>query len=601
MHRLAAFPHLAYLLCVLPLAACSSETSSTEKCVADSTIELVSSIFETRGCNASTCHGADPVNAAAGLDLRPDTLYESVVNVAGKSGPFALVFPGDEEFSLLYLKLAAKTLGTDIAALGVSGASMPSIADQLSEEELEVVRAWIRGGAPRGGIVAEANGLLGCVSSDAATPNKIAPLPPPDASEGLQFYSGGWPLSAESEDEVCFVTYYNYADRIPADAKIPCPDGYGGAERECFTYKNLLLAQDPQSHHSVVETYTPSAENANEWDPNDPSWKNWTCLGGAKGGTSCDPTDASFCGERSVCATPPETSIGCAVYSNGPPDLGSFLGFFGLEATRKNVLIAQEATFRDDLVDGVYGVLPVEGFTVWNSHSFNLTTQDTTVEQYLNLEFSSPAERSYQRRDMSILENIFSMGTIEPFQSQQVCASFTLPKGSRILTLTTHTHKFGRDFRVWYPPNDDCVAGPNCAAPEREPDYRSFTYQDPLYQRFDEGNALELDSDDPKDRTYRYCAIYDNGETNNEEVRRHSTRARSGACAFAELSRGFIGECGCGPELRACYGGPNEGMACNGDDSVCGEGGQCDACPVWGGVTTEEEMFAILGSYYVLE
>ena len=40
-------------------------------------------------------------------------------------------------------------------------------------------------------------------------------------------------------------------------------------------------------------------------------------------------------------------------------------------------------------------------------------------------------------------------------------------------------------------------------------------------------------------------------------------------------------------------------MPCNGDDSVCGEGGICDACPVGGGVTTEEEMFVLFGSYFV--
>ena len=598
MRRLSLY---SCLLSLAVIAACGSDGASTEKCTAESTFEVVQSVFGERGCTAAACHGASADEAAAGLDLRPESLYASVVNVAGESGPFALVFPGDEEFSLLYLKLAAKTLGTDIASLGISGTPMPSTADALSEAELEVVRAWIRGGAPRTGVVAEADGLLGCSSSDQVTPNKIAPLPPPADGEGVQFYSGGWALGAESEDEVCYVTYYDYSDRIPADATIPCPDEYGGPERDCFTYKNLLLAQDPQSHHSVVETYTPTAENANEWDPNDPSWKNWTCLGGSKDGTACNPEDTDFCGDRSVCATRPETSIGCTIYSNGPPDLGSFLGFFGLEATRKNVLIAQEATFRDDLVDGVYGVLPVAGFTVWNSHSFNLTEQDTEVEQYLNLEFADSSERQYQRRDMSVLENIFSMGEIAPYTSQEICGTFTLPKGSRILTLTTHTHKFGRDFRVWYPPNDTCLAGPDCVAPERDPDYRSFTYQDPLYQRFDESNALRLDSEDSRERTFRYCAIYDNGATNASEVRRHSTRARSDACSFAERARGFIGECGCDAELRACFGGPNQGLACNGDDAICGEGGTCDACPVWGGVTTEEEVFAILGSYYVIE
>lgn len=592
---------LTYLLPVSLLAACGSEASTTPKCNAETTMEVVQSIFEARGCSASTCHGAPQTEAAGGLDLRPESFYESLVNVAAESGPYARVFPGDEDFSLLYLKLAAKTLGTDLAARGISGTEMPSTADQLTEEELEVVRAWVRGGAPRTGVVREAEGLLGCPSSAEITANKIPPLPPPDPDKGLQFYSGGWPLPAESENEVCYVTYYDYSDEVPDDVKVPCPDDLGGAERDCFTYKSLLLAQDPQSHHSVIESYSPSAENPHEWDPHDPSWKKWTCLGGTKDGTSCDPKDATFCGERSVCATPPEPSVGCVVYSNGPRDLGSFLGFFGQEATRKNIMIAQEATFRDDLVDGVYGVLPVEGYTVWNSHSFNLTRGDTTVEQYLNFEYSRGTERLYKRRDMSILENVFAMGTVEPFQSQEVCGAFTLPIGSRILTLTTHTHKFGRDFRVWYPPNAQCAAGPHCKAPDRDPDYRSFTYQDPLYQRFDESNALELDSTDPQERTYKYCAIFDNGATNPDEVRRHSTRAQSEACTFATFSQGYIGECGCQPEERSCVGGPNEGLACGGDDSLCGDGGECDACPVWGGVTTEEEMFAILGSYYIVE
>ena len=57
--------------------------------------------------------------------------------------------------------------------------------------------------------------------------------------------------------------------------------------------------------------------------------------------------------------------------------------------------------------------------------------------------------------------------------------------------------------------------------------------------------------------------------------------------------------CGCPSEERSCFGGPNEGMACNGDDSICGEGGLCDACPAGPGVTTEEEMLLVLGSYYV--
>jgi len=48
----------------------------------------------------------------------------------------------------------------------------------------------------------------------------------------------------------------------------------------------------------------------------------------------------------------------------------------------------------------------------------------------------------------------------------------------------------------------------------------------------------------------------------------------------------------------ACYGGSDAGDLCNGNNAAC-ESGECDACPVLGGVTTEDEMFILLGRYYV--
>ncbi len=591
----------AYAILAVSLTACGSSSTPRAKCDAESTFGLVQNVFEVRGCNASTCHGAPASEAAGGLDLRPENAYTSLINVAAASADLPRVFPAEEEQSVLYLKVAAKTLGTDLASLGVTGSPMPSSPDQLTEDEVALIRAWIRGGAPATGFVEGSDEFAGCEADAEVTPNKIPPLPPPDAEKGIQFYSGGWSLPAESEDEVCYVTYYDFTDRVPAARQLPCPASYGGAERSCFAYDGLQHAQDPQSHHSIIESYIPAPENPHEWDPKNEVWRNWQCLGGSKAGAPCDPTAAGFCGERSTCATAPLTSIGCIAYSNGPPNLGSFLGFFGQEATRKNIAIAQEAAYAEDYPDGVYGVAPVKGFVVWNSHAFNLTMQDTTVEQYVNFTYIEQEDRLYQREDLTILDDIFAMGTVAPFTSQEACATFTLPIGSRLLTLSSHTHQYGRDFRIWYPPNDGCTAGPGCRPPEREPDYRSFFYQDPLYQRFDATNNLEiLDSPDERDRTFRYCAIWDNGATDPMEVRRHSERPDATTCRFADFTDFLMG-CGCEPELRACLGGPNQGMICGEDDSACGQGGVCDACPVWGGVTTEEEMFGVLGAYYVIE
>ena len=304
-----------------------------------------------------------------------------------------------------------------------------------------MLRAWIRGGAPRVGVVSGAPDVFDCGDSLDPSPNKIPPLPAPAADKGIQVFSGGWTLPAESEDEVCYVTYYDCSDRVPDWAKLPCPEAYGGPSRECFGYSSMLLAQDPQSHHSIVEAYIPPPDSPEQWDPKNEVWEDWQCLDGANDGMPCDPSVDGVCGEGSTCAT----------------------------------------------------------------------------------------------------------------------------------------------------------------APERAPDYRSFFYQDPLYQRFDAENNLELlDSPNEEDRTFCYCATWDNGETNAEEVRKHSERPDANTCAFG-AANSFVGECGCDPAERACLGGPNQGMACNGDDSLCGAGGVCDACPVWGGATTEEEMFGILGAYYVTQ
>ena len=52
-------------------------------------------------------------------------------------------------------------------------------------------------------------------------------------------------------------------------------------------------------------------------------------------------------------------------------------------------------------------------------------------------------------------------------------------------------------------------------------------------------------------------------------------------------------------------GGPRKGALCYDDDRQCDSApgandGVCDACPLRGGVTTEDEMFILLGAFYVV-
>lgn len=216
---------------------------------------------------------------------KPASAYANLIHIPGTSADLRRVFPGEEEISLLYLKLAAKTDGIDLGALGIAGSPMPIAGAALADDELALIRACIRGGAPERGVVAGAVGALGCEANDAdVLPNKIPPLPAPAADEGVQMYSGAWSLPSESEDEVCFVNYYDFTDQIPDSEKIPCPELYGGAELECFTYKEVLIAQDPQSHHAVIEGYIPPDDAAEQWAPTSEVWKNWICLGGENDG-----------------------------------------------------------------------------------------------------------------------------------------------------------------------------------------------------------------------------------------------------------------------------------------------------------------------------
>jgi hypothetical protein len=589
------------------VAACGSDSSTgtATKCDADSTFAQVQQqVFEAQGCTAAACHGGAPL--AGGLDLRPENAYASLVNVAATSGDFVRVFPAEQDLSLLYQKVAAKTEGFELAPLGISGGAMPTGPGVLSEDDLGLLRAWIRGGAPETGIVVGSEEYASCDLQGDFAPNKIQPLPPPAADHGVQFYSGGWDVPAEQEGEVCFVTYYDYSASIPEDFKVPCGVEQGGPERDCFAYNKVLLAQDPQSHHSIVEFYVPPEANPEQWDPMHSSWKNWTCLGGANSGTSCTP-GSDECGERGQCATAPQTTVACIFYANGPPEMGTPAGLFGQAEVRTNLATAQEATFREEYPPNVFSVMPVKGFVVWDSHAFNLTQSDTSVEQWLNLEFAAAEESVYPRQQIFDADDLFGMGRIEAFSSKEVCGTFTIPQHGQLLTLSSHTHRFGKQFRIWYPPNDICHAeDPDCLPNDREPEYISFDYADPLYQRFIDDEIISFDSDVAEDRTFKYCAVYDNGETNSPEVRRESTKPEAETCDFIDSIAGAaqafgidIATCGCVPEERTCFGGPNEGMVCNGDDTVCGDGGICDACAAGGGVTTEEEMFLLLGSYYV--
>lgn len=533
----------------------------------DTTWEAIhTTVIEARGCTAGSCHDAD--DPQGGLDLTADAAYDNMINVQSQAEiDMPLVTPGEEDLSLLYLKLEAKTEDKELPA--GAGSPMPTSGEALSVEELAVVREWIRAGAPKETVVAGTQDLLECELPDSADPNKIVPPPVPEPEEGFQHYSGAWALKPDSEDEVCFGTYYDLSDAAPDWAKVDCE--VGGVQQTCVAYRKRQLSQDAQSHHSIIDVYT------GDTPLDDDSWGGWTCSGGELDGTECDPTQPDVsaddgggdCGERSACQSSVVSSIACRGF--GPADLDTATVSAGG---------AQTPVSTADYPGGVYGVVPVKGVVIWNSHAFNLTEQETTIEQYNNFWYAETEDQKYRMRSIFDIRYIFAM-RVPPFEKREYCATYTLPQHARLANLNSHRHKRGTLWRTWLPPNEPgCTPDNGCEPNEEDPVYVSRIYNDPVYLDFDP--ALEFDQEDDAERTLKYCAVYDNGAEDPSTVKR-ATGLPEGAS-----------DC----EPTHCVGGPDEGSECS-DDSECGGDGVCDACMLSGGFTTEDEMMILQGRYYV--
>ncbi len=540
-------------------------------------------VLARHDCANAGCHGQA---GAGGLDLRTPVAYRNLVDVPATAVPsLHRVQPGDRSRSFLWQKLAKATLPDEYGT--VPGAGMPNGGAPLSDAELEAVRLWIQAGAPETGAVQDTDRLLAtCLPPPA--PLKIVPLAPPPAGQGVQLKAPPWPIPPRSrdgrngEDEVCYATYYDFSAQIPDEAKVPC-DAFWGSGRTCFLIHRTDLTQDPNSHHSIIHYYR------GRYDVTDPRARfgPFTCRGGSHDGQACNPKDPLSCGTGGGCTGQIVSSVACIGY--GPDDAFDNLG------NGNNVPIiggSQQPHYAQEYPAGVFWTLPVSGVIVWNSHAFNVSDRPTTNEQYYNLYFAGAHDRQAFLRGIFDTSHIF-VHDVPPFERREYCATHTLPQGARLFELTSHTHKRGVLFRIWGPGITPCTPGPGCM-PESGPPLAATThYSDPIQYRYP--LPLALDGDAVASRTFKYCAVFDNGFEDPATVKRASTSppvpnpiAPGGPCAASE---------------RACVNYARRGHPCGGDAAVCdsspGAGdGMCDACPLGGGVTTEDEMFILLGSGY---
>jgi hypothetical protein len=580
-------------------------------------------VFERHACTQAVCHGRSP--GQGNLDLSPAVAYQSLFNVPSLYEPELLrVKPGDRTHSVLFRRLAKGTFPEEYAE--VPGSPMPSGLPPLAAEELEAVRLWIMSGAPETGIVAGTDTLLAtCLPPP--DPIKITPPAPPAPEAGVQFYAPPWVIEPRNaagengEDEVCHATFYDLSAQIPPGhpARLPASDPYcafwneNSAEpRDCFYYNHTELTQDPNSHHSIIHLY----RGAHDFDRPDytDGFGPFTCRDGANAGAPCDPRDGSEECPGSTCAGRVQSGVACIGY--GPPDFAATVSGSG-SSSAPSIGGSQQAVSDQAYAAGVFATLPIKGTIVWNSHAFNVASEPTTNEQYLNVFFATtPAERQWIVRGIFDARYIFTQ-QVPPFTEREYCATTTLPQGARLFELSSHTHQRGVRFRIWEPPNAPCPRGPfgpdrqpgtadDCDPPDgsRRPTVTTVSYNDPVQYRYE--TPLALDGADEASRTIRWCALYDNGAADRSTVKRQSTSpvppivfAPGGPCPNDERPTYGV-RCLNESAPQDPDGVP---VLCGGDDRRCdgspGAGdGVCDACPLLGGVTTEDEMFILLGLYY---
>ncbi len=629
----------------------------------DSTFALIqSAIFDKYSCNTAICHGSF---AAGGLDLSPAVAWENLLDVDAASVPgWTRVLAGQAAKSLLWLNLAAKTLPAEHRA---PLRSMPlDPVPAISENELEALRLWIERGAPKEGVVEGTGELLDACLPD-PKPIEIKPLDPPPPGTGVQIAMPGRYLDGQSEEEVCFATYYDVTDQVPPQ--------FRSADGTKFRFKRHTVRQDPLSHHLIPFVYD------GPLPASDPVWGPWTCRGGDREGTTCDPYDQTSCGTGGMCMTRIADTIACIGF--GPGDAAVGLQSGGISVTQET---AAEFTFDEN----VYDELPMRGFILWDSHAFNLNDEPGLLRAWLNFEFAPPAEQITPVRQIFNAEELFATSA-PAFGTHEPCHVHYLPPNARLFEISTHMHRFGKRFRIFegeftcqggpadglacsplgydfVSPDvcqgapcaslvrkrvcdcnksgdvtvdevitgvnialgtavvsacgeadgdgdlnvsvDEVITGVNAAlsgvpAPTpRDPEdsmmYVSYQYDDPVVMRFQPAKVHGGPGTRPDERAYTYCALYDNGHTNPAEVKRRSTSPATpiafpgigGPCDQAtHCAEGKVGQPCSG------RGENNRNRSC--DTAPGANDGMCDACPLEGGVTTEDEMFLLLGQYYV--
>lgn len=641
----------AAILCVSATGAIAQECEKTF----DNTYDLIQeAIFENKGCTSNACHGA---SAAGGLDLTADASYDSLIDqdaqtvVDGSIQGLKRVVPGQKDQSLLFLNLAAGALPDQWDA---PLRAMPIGLEPLSVGELEAVREWIEHGAPRTGTVPGTGELLdACLPP--AKPIEIAPLDPPEPGTGVQIKMPRWTVPANSEDEACFSSYVDLTDQIP--------DQYLVGDGTFFAANFAQIRQDPLSHHIIVSYYTgDAAPDDPAWgpyrcrggdkvgeacEPTDLGFcgEGSLCGSDPKSGAVCagfGPTDAQtrgfrFAGVQEASAQTefpagtfrPVPVKGVIIWNSHVFNLtdedGKSEAWLNFEfAEPEEQLFALNNVFNTERIFS----MSVPPFEVQELCNHNLYPQNTRIYE-LN-------SHTHQRgKRFTIFEGRYECQAgprrgraCNPMPDEGMpdqcpnsectaikatdSADCDLDGFSKVNDLVTCVNISLDTEDLGSCPSADPNGDGKVSIAElvtfvkdsfeprqfRNPDedllYTNLVYNDPTVVIYDPPKPME---GSPYDRTTTYCGLYDNGYSDPDEVKKRSTSPESA---------GFLGgpcetPSGCteGKVGTLCSGETEEALNTSCDTTPGAGDGFCDACQLRGGFTTEDEMFLLLGSYYI--
>lgn len=627
----------------------------------DSTFELIQNvIFEKYSCNTALCHGS---YAAGGLDLSPAVAYANLVDRLATTVPgISRLLPGQKDQSLLWLNLAAKTYPEEVHAPLRPMPLDPVPA--LSADELELMRAWIEAGAPEQGVVASAVGLVdACLPAPEPLTVVPLPPPAPgtgvqvrmppyelEAQSERETCFASWidltdqvPEEFRGADGKTFRYKLNRVRQTPMSHHliVSMYGGQAGPNDERWG-EFYCTGGDKHGERCAPMDRSFCGEGLCATIPSN----SIACTGFGPGDSGLGIASSGFSGTQETAS---ESRFADGVYGELPMRGMVLWNSHVFNLTDKPGLLEAWLNFEfaepEEQIHPARTIFDAKDIFVTNAPAFSTDEPCSlhTLPQNAHLfELSSHGHR-HMKRWRTFLGAFTCQGGVNAgaacsplgydFESPDVCQG--APCESRLRAHVGDCDSSG-DVTV-----DEVLTSvnialgsaemPRCLDADRDFDsvitvdellasvtaaltgvpagtvrdasdsllYTSLIYNDPVVLRYDAA-PMTFPSPFAEERSLTYCALFDNGLVDPNEVKRRSTSPPppaevlpvGGPCDEAShCTAGKVGEPCAGRTERARH------ASC---DSTTGAGdGMCDACPLTGGVTTEDEMFILMGQFYV--